>query len=85
MVSNVHWGSWGRSTAVGTGTGWYVAPNQGTSQGSYEQATVVAYGLGNCGTTYAYQKVVWYFPQHGDTFDPNGGHYNTCTGADVQP
>ncbi len=84
VVSDVKWESWGSSQAMGLGTGWYVAPNQDTAQGRYQPVTVVAFNLGNCGSTYGYQAVTWYFPQHGEMFNSNR-YYNTCTGADVQP
>jgi len=83
MVSNIRWESWGGPQATGIGTGWYVGPNQSVAQGSHEPATVVAFNLGNCGSTYGYQAVAWYFPQYGETFNPSNGYYNTCTGEGV--
>lgn len=83
IVSNIQWKSWGGPQATGIGTGWYVEPNQIVAQGTHEAATVVAFNLGNCGSTYGYQAVIWYFPQYGETFSPSDGYYNTCTGEGV--
>ena len=85
MVSNVHWESWGGAQATGLGTGWYVGPSQVTAAGSYEPATVVAFNLGDCGDSYGYQAVAWYYPQDGETFSPSNGYYDTCSGEDVGP
>jgi hypothetical protein len=71
-VQNVTWTSWGGATATGTGTSTWVAPGESVSQGSQEQVTVVAFDLGTCDGTLMYQKVDWYFPEHGQTFDVNG-------------
>jgi hypothetical protein len=68
--------------AIGTGVGDYVAPNQIVAQGTHEPAIVVAFRLGACDGTFMYQAVEWYFPQHGDTFNPNQ-YEDICTGAYV--
>ena len=79
-VSDITWSSWGSSHAVGTGTAYYVSP-QATSMidGTMERATVVAYDLGSCGGHPAYQRVTWYFPQHGESLTSNQG-FDACTG-----
>jgi hypothetical protein len=79
-VTNIVWSSWGSSTATGTGTSWYVAPNQITAQGTSARATIVAYQLGTCQGKSMYQAVQWFFPQYGQSFDPNSGT-NVCTGV----
>lgn len=70
-VTDVTWQSWGGPQAIGTGTSTYVGPGQHTSQGTPEKATIVAFDPAMCNGTYAYQAVEWYFPQHGNSFNPN--------------
>jgi hypothetical protein len=81
ILTGITWQSWGGAQATGTGTGTYVAPGQTVAQGTPETATVVAYGLGTCKGAPAYQQVVWYFPQHGQTPADNGGSpIQACSG-----
>jgi hypothetical protein len=69
--------------ATGTGTALYVGPNQNVADGTEQQATVVAYDLGTCSDgTYAYQEIEWYFPEEGQSFDPESPSYNTCSGPE---
>ena len=82
LVTGVVWSSWGGTQATATGTSEYVAPGQSDAQGSQEQATVVAFDLGTCGGKLMYQAVEWYFPQHGQAFNPNT-YENICTGTYV--
>jgi hypothetical protein len=70
-VRNVQWQSWGGSQATGHGLGWYVPPDRDVAGGQSEAATVVAFDLGSCRGTLAYRAIEWYFPQHGETFDPS--------------
>ena len=80
-LSRITWHSWGGSQATGTGTSTYVGPGQTVAQGASETATVVAFDLGPCKGSPAYQQVTWYFPQHGQTPADNGGTpINACTG-----
>jgi hypothetical protein len=79
LVQHIHWTSWGRARAVGTGIGLYEAPNHGVSQGTKEHATIVAFNLGNCEGERMYRAVEWYFPQHGETFNSHR-YENVCTG-----
>jgi len=58
----------------------YVAPHQTVSQGTLEPVRVVAFQLGTCRTGYMYRAVEWYFPQHGQTFNPNR-FADICIGA----
>jgi hypothetical protein len=82
LVTHVVWSSWGGARAVATGTSDYVGPNQSVAQGTEESATVVAFDLGNCDGKLMYQAVEWYFPQHGQAFNPNQ-YENICTGTYV--
>jgi hypothetical protein len=81
ILTGITWQSWGGAQATGTGTSTYVAPGQTVAQGTQEAATVVAYGLGTCKGAPAYQQVVWYFAQHGQTPADNGGSpIQACAG-----
>ncbi|HUA27738.1 MAG TPA: hypothetical protein VMC03_02550 [Streptosporangiaceae bacterium] len=82
LVTNVVWSSWGGTQATATGTSDYVGPNQSVAQGTEESATVVAFNLGTCDGKLMYQAVEWYFPQHGQAFNPNQ-YENICTGTYV--
>ena len=80
-LTGITWQSWGGVNASGAGTGTYVAPGQSVAEGTHATAPVVAYGLGLCRGSLAYQQVVWYFPQHGQTPADNGGSpIQACTG-----
>jgi hypothetical protein len=81
ILTGISWQSWGGAQAMGYGTSTYVAPGQSVAQGTQETATVLAYSLGTCQGVPAYQQVVWYFPQHGQTPADNGGTpIQACTG-----
>jgi len=82
LVTNVVWSSWGGARATATGSSEYVGPNQSVAQGTEETATVVAFNLGTCDGKLMYQAVEWYFPQHGQAFNPNQ-YENICTGTYV--
>jgi hypothetical protein len=82
LVTNVVWSSWGGAQATATGSSEYVGPNQSVAQGTQETATVVAFNLGTCDGKLMYQAVEWYFPQHGQAFNPNQ-YENICTGTYV--
>jgi hypothetical protein len=58
----------------------YVGPSQSVATGTEEPATVVAFRRGTCHGQLMYQAVEWYFPQHGQRFDPHR-YENICTGA----
>jgi hypothetical protein len=57
----------------------YVGPNQSVAQGSKKPVTVVAFGLGSCGSRPAYEHVEWFFPTEGQSFDPNA-YTSVCSG-----
>jgi len=80
LVTHIVWKSWGGPEAIGAGTAEYVKPNESVASGKEEPATIVAFNLGSCKGRLMYRAVEWYFPQHGQTFDPS--HYeNICTGT----
>ena len=82
LVMGITWSSWGGSTAIGTGTSDYVGPNQLVATGTQEPVTIAAFNLGTCDGKLMYQAVEWYFPQHGQTFNPSQ-YENICTGTYV--
>ena len=84
LVSGVTWQAWGGSKATGTGTSDYVGPGQDVASGTQEPVTIVAFDPGVCGGHHAYQAVEWYFPQNGESFDPNN-YINICSGTYVGP
>ena len=65
IVCNIHWKSWGGSVASGTGTGFYLGPNQSTYQGHFTRVIVVASKLGTWKGRPAYDKLTWSSPSHG--------------------
>lgn len=77
LVTSIHWQSWGGQTAVGEGTALY-APDI-VADGHEAPARVVAFALGLCNGYRAYTKIEWYFPEHGQTFNPKS-YINICTG-----
>jgi hypothetical protein len=80
-ITDVQWSSWGSTTATGTGVAQYYDPTtQIVADSRPESANVVAFNLGTCKGKLMYQAVTWYFPQHGEHFDPNHVNYNICTG-----
>lgn len=82
VVANVRWQSWGKDRAVGSGISTYLTGSQIVADGTQQRATVVAFNLGTCRGVPAYTAIEWYFPQHGDRFDPNN-YINICTGQYV--
>jgi hypothetical protein len=82
LVTSITWSSWGGSTATGTGTSDYVGPNQTVAGGTQEKVTIVAFDLGTCGGKLMYRAVEWYFPQHGQSFNPSQ-YEDVCTGSYV--
>jgi hypothetical protein len=82
LVTHIVWRSWGSARATGTGESDYVGPSQSVATGTQEPVTVVAFSLGTCDGKRMYRAVEWYFPQHGQAFDP-GRYENICTGSYV--
>jgi hypothetical protein len=82
IVSDVSWLSWGGAEAIGQGTSDYVAADQVVADGTEASATIEAFDLGECNGKLAYNAIEWWFPQYGQTFDPNT-YIDDCTGAYV--
>jgi hypothetical protein len=80
LVTGITWSSWGSSTATGTGTSDYVGPHHYVATGKQEKVTIVAFDLGTCGGKLMYQAVEWYFPQHGQSFNPSQ-YEDICNGT----
>jgi hypothetical protein len=72
LVSAITWQTWGGQQAIGQGISDYVAENQIVAAGSEEPVTIVAFDLGTCRGQAAYLRVEWFYPQHGQGFEPNG-------------
>ena len=68
LVCAIHWTSWGGQFAIGTGTGFYVGPNQITAAGRQAPAVIVLYHLATWHGRPAYTKYTWYFTQGGSTY-----------------
>jgi hypothetical protein len=79
LVQYVTWSSWGGASAVGTGTAEYVGPGQSVAAGTPARAEVVAFRLGFCDGRKAYRAIEWYFPGHGQHFDPTR-YIDACSG-----
>ena len=84
LVSHITWTSWGGARASGTGMSDYVGSGQSVATGSQERVTVVAFDRGTCHGRPAYRAVEWYFPSHGQRFNPHR-YENICTGTYVPP
>ncbi len=79
LVKHIEWLTWGGPRAVGVGSGFYVAPNQITAEGTRQAPVVVAFQLGTCHGRRAYDAIDWYFPEHGEHFNPHQ-YIDACTG-----
>ena len=82
LISSIRWAGWGGTQATGTGLSDYVGPGQTVAEGTEETATIVVFDLGECAGQFMYQAVEWYFPQHGDRFDPTT-YEDVCHGTYV--
>jgi hypothetical protein len=82
-VSAIKWSTWGGPQAIGTGVSDYVGADQSVAQGSEQPARIVAFHLGRCHGTRAYNAVEWYFPAHGQRFS-SGTYIDPCTGTYYQ-
>ena len=85
---SLHWQSWGgpQATATTANAGIFMGnpADAHIPPGSLGPATVVAFDLGTCQGRLVYQALEWYFPQHGQAFDPST-YFNTCVHLLVQP
>ncbi|RPA59376.1 hypothetical protein EF294_12750 [Gordonia oryzae] len=84
LVSNVVWSSWGGPQATGTGSALYGGSGEVVADQHAEQTTVVAFNLGLCDGAQRYQAIEWFFPQHGEHFDPTR-YIDICSGDFVDP
>ena len=82
LVTHIVWKSWGAPKATGTGIGEYVGPDQFPATGSEERTTIVAFDLGTCHGKFMYKAIEWYFPQHGQRFNPHQ-YEDICSGTYV--
>ena len=80
LVTHIHWTSWGRGRATGVGISQYVGPEQSVAEGTQQTVRVVLFQLGTCKSKRAYNAIEWYFPGHGQHFDPRT-YINACTGS----
>ena len=78
LVWQIEWLAWGGPRAVGVGLGFYVAPNQKVDEGTRQSAVIVLFQLGTCHRRRAYDVIEWYFPEHGEHFNPCQ-YINACT------
>lgn len=83
-AKDIEWQSWGGTQAIGTGTGWYVPDGDARYQGMSAPITVVAFDLGSCAGSPAYQAFSWYFASEAETFDPSY-YVDACTEQLVNP
>jgi hypothetical protein len=77
LFTDVRWHSWGGAMATADATGIY-APGT-VADGKPEPVRLVAFKLGYCRGTYAYQAMASYFPRIGESFSPKK-YINICTG-----
>jgi hypothetical protein len=82
LVTGMTWKSWGAPQATASGTAEWVGPGQSVATGTAQPVAVVAFKLGTCHGIRMYKAVEWYFPQHGQAFDP-GRYENVCAGRYV--
>jgi hypothetical protein len=80
LVTHISWSSWGGGRATGSGTSDWPYPD--VAAGKQEPVTIVAFDLGPCAGKRMYRAVEWFFPQHGQTFNP-GKYENVCAGTYV--
>jgi hypothetical protein len=79
LIEHIQWQSWGGPEAIGYGTSSYVPYGKSVAGNSTkERATVVAYKLETCDGKPSYLAVQWYFPQHGEKYDPSRHVYDIC-------
>lgn len=78
FVEGVRWSSWGGPQAVGRGTAYWVPPNADSAHSVPAAATVVASDPGPCQGRLGYRRLVWFFPQYGETAATNSGYDRIC-------
>ena len=80
LVQHIQWKTGGGTQAIGAGTAEWVGPHQDVAEGAQQPARIVLFQLGSCRGRRAYDAIEWYFPQHGQHFDPHQ-YINACTGT----
>ncbi len=80
LVQHIQWKTWGGKQAIGVGRAEWVGPHQDVAGGSEQAAKIVLFQLGSCHGRRAYDAIEWYFPQHGQHFNPHQ-YINACTGT----
>ena len=78
MVRGISWSSWGGPTAEGTGEALWLGPGDIVATADFESARVRAFDLGPCAGETRYRRVTWWFPQHGQSFDPAINDFDLC-------
>ena len=81
-LNHIVWTSWGGARAVGSGLGKYSKSGEKVGTGPEELATIVAFKLGTCHARMMYRALEWFFPQHGQRFNPDQ-YENICSGTYV--
>jgi hypothetical protein len=78
LVRGIHWKHWGAGRAWGWGTSIFVWPGLSVAEGLRARARVVAFHLGTCEGSAAYNAVEWFFPAYHQHFHP-GVYGDICT------
>ena len=84
LVTDVRWDSWGEDTATGRGISVWEGAAATVADAPQSEAVVTAFDLGDCNGQLAYRAINWYFPEYGQSFDPES-YINICTGDYVFP
>ncbi len=84
LVTDVRWDSWGGDTATGRGVSVWEGAGATVADAPQSEAVVTAFDLGDCNGQLAYRAINWYFPEYGQSFDPES-YINICTGDYVFP
>lgn len=69
LIRDITWDTWGGDHAYGRGEALWVTSSVAAAK--WEPVEVVAYHLGTCMGSPAYTRVQSYFPQYGESFDPD--------------
>jgi alpha-tubulin suppressor-like RCC1 family protein len=70
----LHWRHWGQPRAIAFGKAWWLPRSaKSISQGHLARAEAVAFDLGICQGRLSYLKLEWFFPGHGEHFNPAHG------------
>jgi hypothetical protein len=75
-VTKLNWKSWGKSVAVGTGSGFYVPEGQPTAGAVKATVMLKASSLGTCKGHKAYKRLSFTFEYNGESHP--GASYGIC-------